>query len=142
MLLWILLILNFIGACYFGINAPFDLGWNIILAAAIYIGGTFLYVGICALLSLLLGRTDKFVLRKKTNHKVVYIDSDLLTLADTGETVMLSDISRTIYSEKLDYPILRIEEYNIGGWRKKWLLELYKSRYNLILFLPIEKAQD
>ena len=142
MLLWILVILNFIGACYAGINAPFDLGWNILLAAAIYIGGTFLYIGVCTLLSLLLGGTDKFVLRKKTNYKVAYMDSDLLTVAETNETISLSRINRTIYSEKLDYPILRIEEYNIGGWRKKWLLELYKSRYNLILFLPIEKAQD
>ena len=142
MLFWILLILNFIGACYAGINAPFDLGWKILLAAVIYIGGTFLYIGVCALLSLLLGGTDKFVLRKKTNYKVAYMDSDLLTIAETNETVSLSRINKTIYSEKLDYPILRIEEYNIGGWRKKWLLELYQNRYNLILFLPIEKAQD
>jgi hypothetical protein len=91
--------------------------------------------------SLLLGRTDKFVLRKKTRYFVRGRTDDYFrVLLDDGEIAVIpvSEITETRTDTEELCPYVEIEHYNIGGWRDFFLLRMYEDTLKFILYLPSE----
>ena len=119
------------------INLPCHPLLSALLAFAIYFVTASLSTIITVFLSLLLGRTDKFVLRKKTRYFVRERTDDYFrVLLDDGETAVIpvSEITETRTDTEELCPYIEIEHYNIGGWRKLFLLSVYADRLKYILY--------
>ena len=90
-------------------------------------------------LSLLLGRTDKLVLRKKTRYFVRERTDDYFkVLFNDGAVAVIpiSEITETRTDTEELCPYIEIEHYNISGWRKLLLLPVYEDTLKCILYLP------
>ena len=122
---------------YAAINLPCHPLLSALLSFAIYFVTASLLTLIAAFLSLLLGRTDKFVLRKKTRYFVRERTNDYFTvLLDDGKTAVIpiSEITETRTDTEELCPYIEIEHYNIGGWRKLLLFSVYEDRLKYILY--------
>ena len=141
MLFWILYLLTLISTFYVGFHAPLSPQWNFLLAAAINFVGAALSIGICVFFSLLLGKRDKFVLRKTQLYFVAYHTKDKLVLNDyKGGTFVIprTDIAEVKTSETELCPYVEIQYYNIGGWRKFLLWDIYDNQIRFVLYTPVE----
>jgi hypothetical protein len=141
MIFWILYLLTLISTFYVGFNAPFSPLWNFLLAAAINFVGTVLSIGICAFFSLLLGKRDKFVLRKTQIYFVAFYTKDKLVLNDyKGGSFIIprTDIAEVKTSEIELCPYVEVQYYNIGGWRKILLWDMYDNQIRFVLYMPVE----
>lgn len=119
------------------INLPCHPLLSALLAFAIYFVTASLSTIITVFLSLLLGRTDKFVLRKKTRYYVrERTDEYFRVLLDNGKIAVIpvSEITETRTDTEELCPYIEIEHYNIGGWRKLFLLSVYADRLKYILY--------
>ena len=122
---------------YAAINLPCHPLLSALLAFAIYFVTASLSTVITVFLSLLLGRTDKFVLRKKTRYFVrERTDEHFRVLLGDGQTAVIpvSEITETRTDTEELCPYIEIEHYNIGGWRKLFLLSVYADRLKYILY--------
>ena len=133
------------GSVYLSVYALINLPCHPLLSAllsfAIYFVTASLSAIIATFLSLLLGKTDKFVLRKKTRYYVrERTDEHFRVFLGDGRTAVLpiSEITETRSDTEELCPYIEIEHYNIGGWRKLLLLSVYKDRLKYILYLPSE----
>ena len=123
------------------INLPCHPLLSALLAFAIYFVTASLSAIIAMFLSLLLGRTDKFVLRKKTRYFVRERTDDYFrVLLDDGATAVIpvSEIAETRTDTEELCPYIEIERYNISGWRKLLLLPVYEDTLKCILYLPFK----
>lgn len=121
------------------INLPCHPLLSALLSFAIYFVTASLSAIIAVFLSMLLGRTDKFVLRKKTRYFVRERTDDYFkVLLDDGKiaVIPISEITETRTDTEELCPYIEIEHYNIGGWRKLLLLSVYADRLKCILYLP------
>ena len=126
---------------YAAINLPCHPLLSALLAFAIYFVTASLSTIITVFLSLLLGRTDKFVLRKKIRYFVrEHTDEYFRVLLGDGRIAVIpvSEITETRTDTKELCPYVEIEHYNIGGWRKLLLLSVYEDTLKYILYLPSE----
>lgn len=122
---------------YAAINLPCHPLLSALLAFAIYFVTASLSIIITVFLSLLLGRTDKFVLRKKTRYFVRERTDDYFrVLLGDGRIAVIpvSEITETRTDTEELCPYIEIEHYNIGGWRKLFLLSVYTDRLKYILY--------
>jgi hypothetical protein len=119
------------------INLPCHPLLSALLAFVIYFVTASLSAIITVFLSLLLGRTDKFVLRKKTRYFVRERTDEYfrVLLGDERTAVIpVSEITETRTDTEELCPYIEIEHYNIGGWRKLLLLSIYADRLKYILY--------
>lgn len=129
------------GSVYLSVYALINLPCHPLLSAllsfAIYFVTASLSTIIAMFLSLLLGRTDKFVLRKKTRYFVRERTDEYFTvLLDDGRIAVIpvSEITETRTDTEELYPYIEVEHYNIGGWRKLLLLSVYEDTLKCILY--------
>ena len=126
---------------YAAINLPCHPLLSALLALIIYFVTASLSAIITVFLSLLLGKTDKFVLREKTRYFVrERTDEYFRVLLDDERiaVIPISEITETRADTEELCPYIEIEHYNIGGWRKLLLLSVYEDRLKYILYLPSE----
>ena len=126
---------------YAAINLPCHPLLSALLAFVIYFVTASLSTIIAMFLSLLLGRTDKFVLRKKTRYFVRERTDEYFRVFLSNErtaVIPISEITETRTDTEELYPYIEIEHYNIGGWRRLLLLSVYKDELKYILYLPSE----
>jgi hypothetical protein len=126
---------------YAAINLPCHPLLSALLALAIYFVTASLSAVITVFLSLLLGRTDKLVLRKKTRYFVRERTDDYFkVLFNDGAVAVIpiSEITETRTDTEELCPYIEIEHYNIGRWRKLLLLPVYEDTLKCILYLPSE----
>jgi hypothetical protein len=119
------------------INLPYPPLLSALLALAIYFITASLSTIIAVFLSLLLGRTDKFVLKKKTRYFVRERTDDYFkVLLDDGTiaVIPISEITETSTDTEELCPYIEVEHYNIGGWRKLLLLSVYEDTLKCILY--------
>ena len=124
---------------YAAINLPCHPLLSALLAFVIYFVTASLSTIIAMFLSLLLGRTDKFVLRKKTRYFVRERTDDYFkVLCNDGAVAVIpiSEITETRTDTEELCPYIEIEHYNISGWRKLLLLPVYEDTLKCILYLP------
>lgn len=122
---------------YAAINLPCHPLLSALLACAVYFVTASLSIIITVFLSLLLGKTDKFVLRKKTRYFVrERTDEYFRVLLGDGRIAVIpvSEITETRADTEELCPYIEIEHYNIGGWRKLFLLSVYTDRLKYILY--------
>lgn len=122
---------------YAAVNLPYHPLLSALLAFAIYFATTILSIIITVFLSLLLGKTDKLILRKKTRYYVRERTDDYfrVLLGDGRIAVIpISEITETRTDTEELCPYIEIEHYNIGGWRKLFLLSVYEDRLKYILY--------
>ena len=126
---------------YAAINLPCHPLLSALLALIIYFVTASLSAIITVFLSLLLGKTDKFVLREKTRYFVrERTDEYFRVLLDDERiaVIPISEITETRTDTEELCPYIEVEHYNIGGWRKLLLLFVYEDRLKYILYLPSE----
>ena len=122
---------------YAAINLPCHPLLSTLLAFVIYFITASLSIIITVFLSLLLGKTDKLILRKKTRYYVRERTDDYFrVLLDDGEiaVIPISEITETRTDTEELCPYIEIEHYNIGGWRKLFLLSVYADRLKYIIY--------
>lgn len=137
MIFIILMLGSVAGAIYTGLNLPFHWIIATLLGLIVYFILASAACLISVFLSLLLGRTDKFVLRKKTRYFVRERTDDYFrVLLDDGAIAVIpvSEITETRTDTEELCPYIEIEHYNIGGWRKLLLLSVYADRLKYILY--------
>jgi hypothetical protein len=128
-------------SAYAAINLPYHPLLSALLAFVICFVTVSLSAVIAVFLSLLLGRNDKFVLRKKTRYSVWgRTDDHVLIILRGGKVAVIpiSKITETRTDTEELYPYIEIEHYNIGGWRRFLLLSVYEDELKYILHLPCE----
>ena len=121
------------------INLPCHPLLSALLAFAIYFVTASLSTIITVFLSLLLGRTDKLVLKKKNRYYVrECTDEHFRVLLGDGKVAVIpiSEITETRTDTEELCPYIEIEHYNISGWRKLLLLPVYEDTLKCILYLP------
>ena len=126
---------------YAVINLPCHPLLSALLALVIYFVTASLSAIATVFLSLLLGKTDKLVLREKTRYFVrERTDDHFKVLLDDEKiaVIPISEITETRTDTEELCPYIEIEHYNIGGWRKLLLLSVYADRLKYILYLPSE----
>lgn len=145
MLFWILMLLDLIAAGFFA----YHMGTTILGYVVFGFGAYFILVLLSMLfmgfLSLLLGRRDKFVLKKSTKYEITYRDFDLIKVLNKQgriEEVSTHLIDNTITDPEVLAPYLEINIYNSGGWRKYWLWEMYSDEVRYIVYLPVKSTED
>lgn len=125
------------GAIYTGLNLPFHWIIATLLGLVVYFVLASMACLISVFLSLLLGKTDKLVLKKKNRYYVRERSDKLLHLsAGDNRTIVVpvSEITETRTDTEELCPYIEIEHYNIGGWRKLFLLSVYADRLKYILY--------
>jgi hypothetical protein len=126
---------------YAAINLPCHPLFSALLAFVIYFVTASLSTVIAIFLSMLLGKTDKFVLRKKIQYFVrERTDEYFRVLLGDGRiaVIPISEITETRTDTEELCPYIEIEHYNTGGWRKLLLLPVYEDTLKYILYLPSE----
>jgi hypothetical protein len=126
-------------SAYAAINLPYHPLLSALLAFVIFFITASLSTIIAAFLSLLLGRTGKFVLRKKTRHLIRGLTDDYFKILLDDERIAvipILEITETRTDTEELYPYIEIEHYNIGGWRRLLLLSVYKDELKYILYSP------
>lgn len=122
---------------YAAINLPCHPLLSALLAFAIYFITASLSAIIAVFLSLLLGKTDKFVLRRKTRYYVRERTDDYFRVLLNDERIAvipISEITETRTDTEELCPYIEIEHYNIGGWRKLLLLSVHEDIVKCILY--------
>jgi hypothetical protein len=92
-------------------------------------------------LSLWLGKTDKLVLKKKRRYWVRYRDdsiTEVITPNSSGIVIDNFSFTETRFDTEELCPYVVFEYYNIGGWRRFLVPELYDDTIKVILYLPSE----
>ncbi len=141
MIIWVFILIDVIIGIIYGITCGLDLLASIGAATLLYAALVIISMAVTLLASMLLGKRDKFVLRKISKYEITHLDTQKLQIAN-GETLNLSCIDNTIYVDDDITPTLEIRQYNIGGWRYRWLLAVYPDRYEYIVYLPKNKTED
>ena len=90
---------------------------------------------ISVLLSLWLGKTSQTVLKKTISIPIIHLDSDSCTLQG-GAEINLSTVDNIIFVDDDIQPYIVVNRYNIGGWRRWLLFELYDDRIQYFVYLP------
>lgn len=124
-------------SAYAAVNLSCHPLFSALLASVIYFVTASLSAITACSLSLLLGKTDKLVLRKKTRYSVQERIGDYFTvlLNDGGTAVIpISEITETRTDTEELCSYIEIEHYNIGGWRKLLLLSVYEDTLKCILY--------
>ena len=96
---------------------------------------TTLFVSLC------LGNSDKYVLRKNSNELISSMTVDLIT-TESGFTLPVKALKATIFVEADIEPYLVTRTYNISNRRRRWLWEMYKDRVEYIAYLPKNWSED
>ena len=135
MLFWTLLVISFGTAVLCG--SILDSIW---LGVLIYFGLAFASFGVLWVASLLLGRRDQFVLRENNDYEVIYMDDNIVKIYN-GEILPRNELHNTVYTNDVPHPVLEVKRFNIGGWRRTWLAELYDDEFEYTLYLPVEKTE-
>ena len=141
MLFLFLMTFNVASAIYFGVNLPYHWTISVLLSILLYFVISFFTYGIMFLLLLWLGKTDKLVLKKKRRYWVRYRDDSVTEVVmpdSSGLVIDNSSFAETRFDTKELCPYVVFEHYNIGGWRRFFLPELYKDTIKIILYLPSE----
>jgi hypothetical protein len=126
-------------SAYAAINLPDHPLLSVLLAFVIFFITASLSTIIAVFLSLLLGKTGKFVLRKKTRHLVRVLTDDYFKILLDDEKIAvihILDIAETRTDTEELYPYIEIEHYNISGWRRLLLFPVYKDELKYILCSP------
>ena len=126
---------------YAAINLPCHPLLSALLAFVIYFVTASLSTVIAVFLSLLLGKTDTFVLRKKTRYFVRERTDEYFRVFLSNErtaVIPISEITETRTDTEELCLYVEIEHYNIGGWRDFFLLRMYEDTLKFILYLPSE----
>ncbi len=136
MLFWLMFACSFV----ISVAVAFIIPTNSTLAAfglgsAVYIGLSILSIAAFIGLSMLLGKSDTFVLKKNRTYTIISMDNGLITIAG-GETLPIDKVHNTVYCKTVSSPVLNVKQYNIGGWRRRWLYEAYSDRWEYTLYLP------
>lgn len=135
MLLWILILLSLATAILLGCILNSVL-WGVL----IYIGFCFASFGVLWLGSMLLGKPVHFVLRENQSYEVIYMDDNIIKIYN-GEILAKNELHNTVYTNEVLRPTLEVKRFNIGGWRKELLAELYDDEFEYTLYLPVEKTE-
>ena len=139
MIFIILMFGSIAGAIYTGLNLPFHWIIATLLGLIVYFILASAACLISVFVSLLLGKTDKLVLKKKNRYYVRERADKLLHLFTSDDrtiVVPVSEITETRTDTEELCPYIKIEYYNIGGWRKLLLLPVYEDTVKYILYLP------
>lgn len=137
MIFIILMLGSIAGAIYTGLNLPFHWIIATLLGLVVYFVLAAATCIISVFVSLLLGKTDKLVLKKKNHYYVRERSDKLLHLfAGDGKTIVVpvSEITETRTDTEELCPYVEIEHYNIGGWRDFFLLRMYEDTVKYILY--------
>ena len=138
MLLWLLLLLDIALSIVIGVNLNIGVLGSIILGLLIYFVLCAISTVFVGFLSLLLGRINKFALKKKIRYEITNYDTNFITVLNKSnktEILPMSHIDKII-SNSTEVPYLEVNIYNLTGWRAYWLWELYKDKVEYILYLP------
>ena len=141
MIFIILMLGSIAGAIYTELNLPFHWIIATLLGLVVYFVLASMACLISVFVSLLLGKTDKLVLKKKNRYYVRERSDKLLHLsAGDNRTIVVpvSEITETRTDTEELCPYVEIEHYNIGGWRDFFLLRMYEDTLKFILYLPSE----
>lgn len=139
MIFIILMLGSIAGAIYTGLNLPHHWIIATLLGLVVYLVLAAATCIISVFVSLLLGKTDKLVLKKKNRYYVRECSDKLLHLfTNDNRTIFVpvSEITETRTDTEELCPYIEIEHYNIGGWRKLLLLSVYKDELKYILYSP------
>lgn len=135
MIYWLLMIPSFIAAIACGITFGSSLLEGIGVGLLILLGCEIVAMLISVLLSLWLGKTSQTVLRKTISVPIIHLDSDSCTLQG-GAEINLSAVDDTIFVDDDIQPYIVVNRYNIGGWRRWLLFELYDDKIQYFVYLP------
>lgn len=141
MIFIILMLGSVASAIYTGLNLPCHWIIATLLGLVVYFILASAACLISVFVSLLLGKTDKLVLKKKNRYYVRERSDKLLHLsAGDNRTIVVpvSEITETRTDTEELCPYVVIEYYNIGGWRDFFLLRIYEDTLKFILYLPSE----
>ena len=135
MIYWLLMIPGFIAAIASGIIFGSSVLEGIGVGVLILLGCEIVAMLISVLLSLWLGKTSQTVLKKTTSIPIIHLDSDSCTLQG-GAEINLSTVDDTIFVDDDIQPYIVVNRYNIGGWRRWLLFELYDDKIQYLIYLP------
>ena len=141
MLFFFLMALNVASTICFSINLPYHWSISMLLSLLIYFVFSFFTCVIVLFVSLWLGKTDKLVLKKKRRYWVRYRDdsgTEIITPNSSGLVIDNSSFTETRFDTEELCPYVVFEYYNIGGWRRFLVPELYEDTIKVILYLPSE----
>lgn len=141
MIIWVLILIDVIISVIYGITCGLDFLSSVGAATLLYAALVVVSIAVTLAASMLLGKRDKFVLRKISKYEITHLDTEKLQIA-SGETLDLSLVNNTIYVDDDITPTLEVKQYNIGGWRQRWLFAIYPDRYEYIVYLPKYKTED
>lgn len=136
MLFLFLTVCSMVAAIIYGINMPYHWSISSLLSLLIYFLFSFFTCMIVLLLSLWLGKTDKLVLKKKRRYWVRYRDDSIteVVMPDSSSLVINNfSFTETRFDTKELCPYVVFEHYNIGGWRRFLVPELYEDTIKIIL---------
>lgn len=138
MLFWLLLLLDIALSMLIGINLNIGILGSVVLSLLIYFVLCAISMALVGFLSLLLGGTNKFALKKKIKYKVIHRDTDCITIlnkVNKTETVPMAYLDNIVIGST-ETPYLEVNIYNLTGWRAYWLWEVYHDTVEYILYLP------
>lgn len=135
MILWVILIIAS-AIVSFTVTAAMPFGF--FYGVAVYTGLVFFSTMFMLLVSLALGKTDKKVLREKNTYAITNIDSLYVYYFHAGKEFRFPRINldKIVYQDEKLTPLLVINRYNCGGWRKWLLLNLYEDTVESIVYVP------
>jgi hypothetical protein len=122
---------------YAGVNFPGNSALAALIAFGIYTVLVSLSTIFSVFVSLLLGKTDKLVLKKKVRHFIKQRSESHVELVGEDEIAIIvphSEITETHTDTKGLGPHVVIEHYGIGGWRSFFLLPVYEDTLKFILY--------
>ena len=114
---------------------------NFAASLTLYAGLLFTSFLITIFVSLCLGDSDKYVLRKSSSENIISMTADLVT-TESGFTLPVKALKATIFVEADIEPYLVTRTYNISNRRRRWLWEMYKDRVEYIAYLPKNWSED
>ena len=92
-------------------------------------------------ISLCLGDSNKYVLRKNSNEPIISMTATQITTL-SNFTVPVKALKATIFVEADIEPYLVTRTYNISNCRRRWLWEMYKDKVEYIAYLPKNWSED
>jgi hypothetical protein len=138
MILWLLLLINLTLAIVLPAGTGYAIGWKILMGFTIYFCFSVLSFFFAVGVSMLLGRKDKYVLRRKRRYFITEYNDEYVKMRDFDghfEKFALCLMDEIHYCDVLT-PYVDVEYYNHGGWRKIWLLDTYDDEVKYKCYLP------
>jgi hypothetical protein len=135
MILWVILVIAS-AIVAFTATAAAPLGF--FYGVAVYTGFVLFITMFMLVLSLALGKTDKKVLRESSKYAITNIDSLYVYYFHAGKEFRFPRINldKIVYQDEKLTPLLVINRYNCGGWRKWLLFNLYEDTVESIVYVP------